>query len=247
MDNHLDCEKYDSEMPITPEFRLSLIRTKTEWAKKNIKNLEVLANKHIFDKVDVLSGDSNSANGRPALLVGKMPFDIVIMAGDIIHNLRSALDHLAFNLVQVGGKIPTSDTGFPIAATRKIYESTKSRKVRGMTSAAKNAIDDLCPYGGGNELLWRLHHLDIVDKHREFVVVAEHYVFVNASGAAYVPIGEEPHFAGIFATDSYQDFEISSDPSLTQPKIPHMQPLIPSLHELSVVVENLVEGFLPLL
>ena len=134
-------------MALSAESRLALVRNKTEWAKKNLNNLEKLANEHIFDTEYVVSTHPDSAK-TSLQRMDKMPFDIVLMAGDVIHNLRSALDHLAFNLVQVGGGIPTTKTCFPIAETREKYESSKAGKVRGMTDAAKAAIDDLHPYGG---------------------------------------------------------------------------------------------------
>lgn len=35
-----------------------------------------------------------------------------------------------------------------------------------MPQAAKDEIDKIRPYGGGNDGLWGLHKLDIIDKHR---------------------------------------------------------------------------------
>jgi len=43
-----------------------------------------------------------------------LPFDALAAAGDIVHNLRSALDHLAFQLVLAGGHTPTTETAFPV-------------------------------------------------------------------------------------------------------------------------------------
>jgi hypothetical protein len=238
---------YDPKMALSAESRLALIRNKTEWAKKNLINLESLANEHILDREYVVLDHPDPAKGGMQMM-GKMPFDVVLMAGDIIHSLRSALDHLAFNLVQAGGEIPDTKTCFPIAETRGKYESSKAGKVRGMTVAAKAAIDDLRPYGGGNEPLWRIHHLDIVDKHRELMVVADQYLFTGEHFfGPYMVIGEEKHFSGIFASDSDQDLEAALNPTLIEPKIPEMQPLIPSLHELVVFVDDLVGNFLPLL
>jgi hypothetical protein len=206
-----------------------------------------LANEHIFDTEYVVSAHLDPAKAGFQRM-DKMPFDIVLMAGDIIHNLRSALDHLAFNLVQVGGGTPTTKTCFPIAETREKYESSKAAKVRGMTDAAKVAIDDLHPYGGGNESLWRIHYLDIVDKHKELIVIADQYLFTGGHFTGpYMVVGEEKHFSGIFASDSYQELETPLNPTLIQPKISEMQSLIPSLQEMTVFVDDLVGNFLPLL
>jgi hypothetical protein len=55
--------------------------------------------------------------GNP-LLVCKVnslpPMRLSVLLGDFLHNLRSALDHLAWQLVLVNGSTPGKRTGFPI-------------------------------------------------------------------------------------------------------------------------------------
>lgn len=95
--------------------------------------------------------------------------NLSLIAGDAIHNLRSVLDHLAHHLVCIGmnSRGPFSHVYFPIAENRKKYDTTKADFVEGMRKDAKDAIDAEEPYGGGKgRLLWQLHQLDIIDKHR---------------------------------------------------------------------------------
>jgi hypothetical protein len=40
-----------------------------------------------------------------------------------------------------------------------------------MSTEAIPAIDSVQPYGGGNDVLWHLHKLDIIDKHRLLLTV----------------------------------------------------------------------------
>lgn len=89
-----------------------------------------------------------------------IPFDTIAASGDIIQNLRSSLDHLAYQLVMVG----TDDVGpknvrriqFPIAEDFAAYETRKAVQVEGMRDDAKCAIDAAKPYKGGNDNLWHI-------------------------------------------------------------------------------------------
>jgi hypothetical protein len=105
---------------------------------------------------------------------------IQLLIGDCVHNLRQALDHLAYALAisvhqadpppnQHCTEWPIRNT--PIALERGIanYVGAKKRMPAGMYAA----IDGLQPYKGGNrELLTLLHALDNRDKHRFLPVIA---------------------------------------------------------------------------
>lgn len=94
-------------------------------------------------------------------------FDVSLTAGDAVHNLRSALDQLAYQLVRASGNSPDHKTGFPIAGDANKYRFDPfPGNVKGMSDEAIKAIDAVKPYKGGNDDLWRLHRLNIIDKHR---------------------------------------------------------------------------------
>jgi len=100
-----------------------------------------------------------------------MPDSLSVIVGDVVHNLRSSLDHLASKLVRNAG---FSDAGIyhPICENFQKYQSESPGKTRGMPAEAKKAIDSTRPYGGGNEALWGLHQLSVTDKHKLLVPVA---------------------------------------------------------------------------
>lgn len=109
------------------------------------------------------------------------PAQLADIAGDAVHALRSALDHLAYQLVisGTGQPGPFSHVYFPIWDTRKEHDAKKTRQTRGMTAAALGAIDAVQPYQGGNQVLWRLHKLDNIDKHRELITVGSAFQSVD--------------------------------------------------------------------
>jgi hypothetical protein len=91
--------------------------------------------------------------------------------GDAVHNLRASLDYLAWGLVKVNGGTPTNQTMFPILESSKDIESRVTRAVHGAAQEAIDLIVALKPFQGGDADLWRLHRLDIVDKHRLLMTV----------------------------------------------------------------------------
>jgi hypothetical protein len=103
--------------------------------------------------------------------VDLVPPKIALIAGNVIQNLRSALDHIAYRLAGIKAN---KDTAFPIAKSKREYEGKdglRSRRTRGMPSAAVAAIDAIKPFQGGNEVLWRLNKLNNIDKHRLILTV----------------------------------------------------------------------------
>lgn len=105
--------------------------------------------------------------------VRETPQVISLIAGDIIQNLRSAMDHLAYELFISNGGNETEGRNiyFPIEKDFTTYESEKERKTKGMSKGAKDLIDLVKPYNGGNTILWRIHDFNITDKHRSLLLV----------------------------------------------------------------------------
>jgi hypothetical protein len=96
-----------------------------------------------------------------------------VIAGEIVHHLRAALDHLAWQLVLEGGGTPKTGaggTGFPISRTAKEFKANGRRKVEGAREDTLASIENIQPYQGRDSadghLLWVLHQLDIRDKHQ---------------------------------------------------------------------------------
>lgn len=68
--------------------------------------------------------------------IAVLPFQAVAIAGDVISNLRSARDHLAWQLVESAGGRPGRHTGFPIFDSLERYDKGKGGKVQGMRQEA---------------------------------------------------------------------------------------------------------------
>lgn len=105
--------------------------------------------------------------------IGEPPLDEwAVLLGDVLHNLRSCLDHLAYQLALVHEpeKPPPSGTEFPIFIEREKFRSEDRGggryKIRGLNPDVIDAIEALQPYGSAQHPLWVLQQMSNADKHR---------------------------------------------------------------------------------
>jgi hypothetical protein len=92
------------------------------------------------------------------------------VVGDIVHNLRASLDHLACALVRAGGGTVQRKTCFVIAESEAAFNKALDGALFGATRQARDTVRLLKPYSGGNARLHQLHALDIADKHHGILI-----------------------------------------------------------------------------
>ena len=102
---------------------------------------------------------------------GQPPPELSTVIGDVVHNARTALDHLVWQLVLANGSQPGEKTAFPIARSKDSFPSYAKKCLKGVSKQASAAIEELRPYQGGDQRFWRLHQLDIEDKHHLLIPV----------------------------------------------------------------------------
>lgn len=99
----------------------------------------------------------------------QQPESISAFIGDILQNLRSALDHKAYELFKANSNELGRHIYFPIEKSKETYEAIKERRTHGMSQKSKDFIDLIKPYKEGNYILWQLHELNNLDKHRTII------------------------------------------------------------------------------
>jgi hypothetical protein len=102
----------------------------------------------------------------------RIPDALPLILGDCVHNLRSALDILACDIIRHAGGTITQDSGFPIVGDAARLPAAITKRLQGAGSSAQNAVAACQPFKGADNPLWALHQLDIVDKHRVLLTVA---------------------------------------------------------------------------
>jgi len=114
---------------------------------------------------------------RIRVITDPVPTDpISVIIGDVLHNLRSALDHLAYALaVKHTNPLPddiAKESEFPIFASNNVNAIAK--RIRGMDPGAQAVMERLQPYQRGKDSaldpLWMLYKLSNIDKHRLLLV-----------------------------------------------------------------------------
>src|SRR5271165_29768 len=171
-------------MPTVAE-RLVHVTLKVKRAKEHVDDLQREVARFL-DTKPYKVGTKRNPQSRQLIYyitsVEPTPQCLPLIAGDVIQNLMSSLDHLAYQLV-------CSDTGdappnpnwiyFPIADDAAKYEAKKQGKIQGAGQDTFAAIDALKPYKGGNDLLWILYRLNNVEKHRLLITVGSMFQSVN--------------------------------------------------------------------
>jgi hypothetical protein len=135
----------------------------------------------------VLNREANTGCWTVNFAVREPPLRLGVIVGDIAHNLRSALDHLVWQLVLTNGEEPGGWNQFPIFryesdfASRAEPSPQKERMLSGISPEAVALIKGLQPFKAevipGLLPLSILKALSNVDKHR---IVHTGFVSVSA-------------------------------------------------------------------
>lgn len=115
-----------------------------------------------------------------------IPLRFSVLAGEIIHQLRSCFDHVVWHF-STGPQRNNTPIDFPIFEKKPVEKRDIARfegKIQRITDHnVRSLIERLQPYNSSNPLdnpLWIIHDFDIVDKHRELI-------FCVGTGATILP------------------------------------------------------------
>ena len=123
-----------------------------------------------------------------------------LLIGDILFNLRSALDYLAWQLVEANGKNPnTTGTGFPLFDDISLFVEKGLPMIRGMSPVVQTAIEAAQPYHRPSpkyrtDSLLLLNRLSNVYKHRHFKLTL---LSIKGGGGYELPKDFEPWFGPV--------------------------------------------------
>jgi hypothetical protein len=160
-------------MPIN---RIGSANAKVERAKKHVEDLELEVRAFLNLGPYYTLGYDDRGTGDRVIRFHALPVPstaIALIVSDAIQNLRSSLDHIAWQLSHKCGGQPNHRTSFPIF--KKIppdIEAEIARRIPAASSEIISLIKLLEPYQGGkSDILWRLSQLNIIDKHRLLITV----------------------------------------------------------------------------
>jgi hypothetical protein len=184
------------------------------------------------------------------------PDDFALIIGDTVHNLKSALDVTVNEVVFRRLNRYDDYTRFPL---RKTKDNLVSALNGGLIKQASEAVVEFIvnavkPYKGGNDALWSLHDLNILDKHRLLLPVMQVTSIIDF--CAEDDRGNRMENATLVVTRNRAVtlFASSGNIKITNKgkAIPlaffdkglpmEGQPVVPSLIQLTELVSNIVEG-----
>jgi hypothetical protein len=123
----------------------------------------------------------------------RVPLRFSVLAGEIVHHLRSSLDHIVWTLTDKSYKTPENESAiaFPILRDRPVTKreiASFDRKIGGVKhSWAVNLIKKFQPYEAADPLddpLLIVHDMDRLTKHRELPLVITSVVVTVTSNSA---------------------------------------------------------------
>lgn len=245
--------------------RTTAVRRKVERAKNHIADLDHRI--HLFftgppNPYPIIK-ENDPETGDVVFKLGKcspIPEDFPLIIADALQNLRTALDHLVWQLILSNGRTPSVASAFPICKTVEQYETDSPRKVEGVSSEAIKMIDALKPYGGGNEDLFGLHLLNNVDKHRILLMCGAAHIATNLQ-IQLSPIAQEIRIPAPFhwtypLTDGAEIYRIpkeasrfKDDPKFSfriafgDAEVMGSEPMLPPLHQLADLIDAIIMAF----
>jgi hypothetical protein len=256
-----------------------IILSKVERAKKHVEDLESRIRAFFDSAPDTAFRIEDDFHTRQRTYylarVPEIPLDIANTIGDVLHNLRSALDHIAYRLPRASNA--RAWTQFPIAESAAKYMSPKIRgKVQVFRKDVVEALDALKPYKGGNDALWRLHELNKIDKHRLLLTTSisnTHRSMTPTEKARMIARyqGSHPGNSTVpdlsevliriqpvalnagdkFLTIPHSEMEdkvhLHFDVAFNEPQVIEANPVVETLHEMAKLVGDIVVRFDPLL
>jgi hypothetical protein len=122
---------------------------------------------------------------------GNPPLKLSLVIEDVVHNLRSGLDHLALALAEanMGTAAPPEVeelSQFPICSTRDKFKNGRRSRIGCAHPKAQAAIKRLQPYrrcdAWEQHPLWILRELSDFDKHRRLPLVG---IYANLASAGF--------------------------------------------------------------
>jgi hypothetical protein len=121
---------------------------KIERANENIKNLEAEITTFVHPDPYIVVGNVDHQKKECTFVADAktIPLRFSVLAGEIIHHLRSSLDHLICTLVVQQSNVVNLRHGFPICLNEKGFRAArKTGKIEGISEAAQAIVEHLQP------------------------------------------------------------------------------------------------------
>lgn len=248
------------------------ITAKLEWAEESIQTLNAEINEFLTcdPRPYVIERgfyDNPFKYVFKAYARASIPLRIPVIAGAIVHQLRSCFDHLIVALAEANGQRPLKTHQFPICRNQeKFKKACRSGQVKGLSDSAIRRVLEAQPYHNttsDDATLSVIHQLDIIDKHRLLLVVEQiskvgDKIEVGSESSTVRITGMSPPIAHVISeksvdvfsidleqpvADFHADADFDTKIALAQVGSGLVVPIIPLLNRMSDFTRDLVWSF----
>lgn len=236
--------------------RYALVWAKVQRAKQNLLDMEAALASFHGDVLGAKRYVPSKKRPQGQIHTYHVPFDTLTAAGDVLNNLRGALDHLVTQLSIARFPRLTQEQmrtcQFPIYKSETLYKTKKGRDVQFIHPDAVKLIDSMKPFKGGNQALWALNELNNTSKHRLILNIGK-TVLCHADWVGEIShcpmfmykVGR-PQFAGIWGRPEVYDYILpKGKETLIKLRPGRREALFPTLEYLTDVVDCIIKEFLP--
>lgn len=159
-------------------------RLKIERANKHIADIEARIGLLKESEVSTIEIDPNTRceSLKYDFADTKAFSDIALILGDVIHNLKCALDYTWLRTIEIVVPVAVGKFAkFPVYETLdELKTALKGRKIDILASTLFDfMVNEVQPCMGGNPAIWPIHKLDIRDKHRLLIPILSSGTVVN--------------------------------------------------------------------
>jgi hypothetical protein len=166
-------------------------KRKLERAKEHFDDLKGKITEFInlepYEQVVEPHPDKSGYTVHKIKLTQPLPAFIGDIAGDMVHNLRSALDNAGYAVAVAaappGAKEPKY-TAFPFAGSVSELSNSIGGRCKDIPQQIQSLFCGFQPYPRGNEYLWALNELCNTDKHKIAIPVGQAAVAVERTSVS---------------------------------------------------------------
>jgi hypothetical protein len=220
--------------------------------------LDAWLNENIQVIVKELPADTPN-NFVVAVQKAPLPLAFQVEAGAYVNAIRSSLDILASALANRHCKHLIDDAYFPIVNSAAIFASNHykgSKFIEALPKRERSIIESLKPYDGGNKLLYPLHLLDIVRKHKRLLSVDILPAKLNIIGvkmkgpfrpfiSGWIRSGDDETVIGLLTKGVVPNpqFKLTMQVSLSETTYLEHREIIATLREFASLANSIIKRF----
>jgi hypothetical protein len=169
-------------------------RAKLDWARKHLDRLESEIQIFVDSEPYTPTFEKQEQVGRwiSRIRVNRtIPSEWSLIVGDVLHNLRSALDNVVYALItnESGTPAKPAQIQFPIFGDSADFKAKREKYLAGMNPKAVAIIEGLQPFNRldrkWHSQLTILNYLSNIDKHRHIIVTTMAGALTNVTVDAF--------------------------------------------------------------